>query len=69
MSVKAIFPQLQVLSNFRSADDPRPSGNHLIASHLVDARLQNAERTGFDAVQRERGQKVDVRKRKITSAK
>src|SRR5438309_2861577 len=45
MSLKAIFPQLQVLSNFRSADDPRPSGNHLIASHLVDARLQNAERT------------------------
>ena len=34
-----------VLSNFRGADDPRISGNHLVANHLVDARPQNAGRT------------------------
>src|SRR5262249_11851747 len=46
VSEMAIFRQLQILSNFRgAADDPRTSGNHLVASHLVDARLQNAGRT------------------------
>jgi hypothetical protein len=41
LSEIAIFRQLQVLPNLRGADEPRTSGNHLVANHLVDARLQN----------------------------
>lgn len=67
VSVTGVFRRLQILSNFRAADDPRTFGKHLVASSssIRDYKMLKEE---FDGEQRERGE-VDVPERKITSVK
>ena len=45
------------------------SGDRLVADHFVDARLQMLEERTRWGAERERGQKVEFLRRKITSAK